>query len=114
MHRLGYFVIHRCLSLSDVQRHGCFHGLGILAAYHMLGGILDTINNLCGAGDEMDKVMCLEGALPFVNVYDKNLARAACEVYIADDEKAVCLKAQKMTNFDMQRDFERYTIDSRL
>lgn len=96
-----------CLSLKGVQQQGCFHGLGF-AGYAMVKNDPANLNVLCGFGDALDKQMCVEGVLPYLNVADKKIAALACITY-APDGHDMCIKASLLSNFDMQRDFVLYS-----
>ena len=99
-----------CLSLTGIERHGCFHGLGF-GGFSMVYKNPPSLNTLCGAGDEEDKRMCIEGAFGFINLYNTNISSAACEAYTVG-KKEICIEALDIRNFGMERDFKRYSIDS--
>jgi hypothetical protein len=100
-------AIQLCLSLSGTQQAGCFHGLGF-AAYSMVYRDPAMLNLLCGSGDALDKRMCLEGVLPYINVANPDISKAACAAYTAGDA-TMCTAASSLANFSLKRDFTLYT-----
>jgi|GEM_PF-2143520 len=95
-----------CLSLAGSQQQGCFHGLGF-GAYKMVYQNPASLNVLCGTGTDIDKQMCIEGALGLISTSDKGFANSACELYTEGD-RTMCMKAATIQNFGMNRDFDLY------
>jgi|GEM_PF-1583685 len=98
-----------CLSLEGTARTGCFHGLGF-GAYHAVYEDPAALNDICGAGSDLDKRLCIEGALGLINIDDTSVSSRACAAYTGPQE--VCEAASRVYNFGMQRDFSLVAPES--
>lgn len=81
-------VAAACLSLDDLHRRGCFHGLG----YASMGRVSQNprrISAVCGGGDRNDRVACIEGLIEKLADFQEGRARAAC-AFLSSDLGSVC------------------------
>jgi len=95
-----------CMSLSGAKQRGCFNAIGA-DAYRMVQKDPAALNQLCSAGDDLDKQMCVEGVLGMLKVYFPQSLQAACDLYVVGD-KAMCTRAAGLYIFSMNRDFTLY------
>ena len=80
-----------------------------MGAYALVYDDHSKVNALCGAGDALDKRMCLEGLFGGINTLESNtdVSKSICENYTALS-KAECLAVASLGNFSMKRDFAPY------
>jgi hypothetical protein len=96
-----------CMSLTGSQQAGCFHGLGF-ASYKIVYHNPLTLNQLCGSGSDVDKQLCIEGALGIISVSNRTFNSTVCNIYTAGSS-SLCEAALTIQNFGMNRDFALYT-----
>lgn len=80
-----------CLSLPDRQRQGCFHGLGAYVIDEV-GENPALLTKVCGQGGEIDRALCIEGAIEKLSDHDPAAAERACGT-LSGEDKPVCLAA---------------------
>ncbi len=70
-------LINRCMNLPDIERRGCFHGLGLMYIVSV-SRKPSNITKLCNTGDYEDKVMCVEGVIEKLSDMKESAAFDAC------------------------------------
>ena len=70
-------VTVECLPLAAPLRRGCFYGLGA-TQFGALNLAPARLPEVCGAGDDDDRVMCVNGAMEILSAYQPAAAAVAC------------------------------------
>jgi hypothetical protein len=94
-------VANECARLADLQRRGCFHGLG----YAAIGIIFQDparLVALCAAGDRADRIVCIEGVIEKLADLNEGRARGAC-AFIEDDTRPVCDEAVRREMYGLDK-----------
>lgn len=97
----------KCLEIKDQrQKQGCFHGLGF-GYYKLIEEDPKKLMAVCGGGNTDDQRMCIEGAVGILSIANEDRAIEACSQTFGQARQA-CIKALKIGNFGMDRDFKLY------
>ena len=86
-------LINKCKGLPELERRGCFHGLGNSYIVSVSRNP-SNITKLCNQGDYEDKVMCVEGIIEKLSDMNEEPALKACG-YLSGDLADVCKSAAK-------------------
>lgn len=84
-------LINKCMNLPDIERRGCFHGLGLMYIVSV-SRKPSNITKLCNQGDYEDKVMCVEGVIEKLSDMKESSALEACN-HLDGKLSEVCMGA---------------------
>jgi hypothetical protein len=95
-----------CLAMERKDELGCFYGLGLSHMEPLVDGQL-TLDQLCGAGDEDDQHVCVEGAIERIGRYHPEKTRGLC-LQVTGARRETCLEAAGHGLYSLEKSFELY------
>ena len=99
-------IANRCLGLENLQRLGCFHGLG----FSLLDDVFREpamLAEVCRFGNADDQKICIEGAIEKLADYDRGRAKAACKT-LAPELRDHCRQAINYGLYSLEKPFSSY------
>jgi hypothetical protein len=100
-------VVTACENYEGKVRLGCFHGIGN-AAMGMLAKGMVKLGKVCGAGDDADQRVCIEGAMERMAKYHPAIASKTCDTLEDGWRKDLCRVAVARKMYALDRSFDDY------
>jgi hypothetical protein len=109
-------VAAECGRLEDLQRRGCFHGLGY-AAITLIMNDPERLTRVCADGSRDDQVVCIEGVVEKLADVNEGRAKGAC-AFIENGMRPVCDAAVQRKMYALENPtfglyFDRHAIARR-
>jgi hypothetical protein len=99
-------IIRACGGLSGGRRLGCHHGIGNAHAEAILEGTV-MLGAACGQGTDLERRLCIEGAIEHIARYDAARALALC-AELAGADRDACQAAAAHGLYSLERDLTAY------
>lgn len=95
-----------CSSLTGAVQRGCFHGLGHAHMWLIAAGKIG-IRPVCLGLDEVEKFVCIDGAMERMGKYRPDIAVGVCD-QLDGENKDACLAAVSRKYYDVKKDLSLY------